>query len=208
MESNLKTNLELHNHSSLGISQALKSTPTDINNEPTGINLTDNMLKEVNDQDNIFCWMRFMISLYYNKVAVNIFGCVTGWHWYDQIDKHILLGALPTPALIRDLKSRNQIGALINLCSEFPGFTDLNEELNILQIRLPTPDFTTPTLDTLHRGVDIIIDILNQQSSSIYIHCKAGRGRSATLVMCYLLKKYKLDPTQAQDIILNHRPQV
>ena len=33
-----------------------------------------------------------------------------------------------------------------------------------------------------------MIEDLSSKKHSIYVHCKAGKGRSATLVACYLLK--------------------
>ena len=44
--------------------------------------------------------------------------------------------------------------------------------------------------------------------SSVYVHCKAGRTRSATLVACYLIKKYNLTPEEAVAYIVSRRAQV
>ncbi|KAI8059162.1 protein-tyrosine phosphatase-like protein [Gongronella butleri] len=209
MDPALKTTLESRNHSSLGISLALQPHEVAMD-EPNQRRspLTDEMFVEVGEHGNVFQWARFLVSLYYNKIAVNLFGCVNGWHWYDLLDDRVFLGALPTPALIRDLKTRKQLSVVINLCAEFPGFDDTYQDMDVLQIRLPTPDFTTPSVDLLHTGVDTMLDIIRQDhQSSIYIHCKAGRGRSATLALCFLLRKYALSPAEAQEILLQHRPQ-
>lgn len=56
------------------------------------------------------------------------------------------------------------------------------------QLRLSTVDLTgVPTLENLHRGVDFVLRH-REQGSSVYVHCKAGRSRSATLVAAYLIK--------------------
>ena len=56
------------------------------------------------------------------------------------------------------------------------------------QLCLETVDFNNaPSHDMLNKGVEFIED-MKQQGSSVYVHCKAGRGRSATLVACYLMK--------------------
>ena len=41
-----------------------------------------------------------------------------------------------------------------------------------------------------------------------YVHCKAGRGRSTTLVMCYLIKRQRMAPGAALALIRGTRPQV
>ena len=63
-------------------------------------------------------------------------------------------------------------------------------------LQLPTRDFVeVPSLDHIRQGVELIekyttTSATNQtgDSSTVYIHCKAGRTRSATLVACYLVK--------------------
>lgn len=76
-------------------------------------------------------------------------------------------------------------------------------------LQLPTRDFVeAPSLENIRLGVELIekytepstaTDLDNNKAngqlsdtdlvpSSVYIHCKAGRTRSATLVACYLVK--------------------
>lgn len=43
---------------------------------------------------------------------------------------------------------------------------------------------------------------------SVYVHCKAGRTRSATLVACYLIERYSLTPEEAVALLIAKRPQV
>ena len=81
------------------------------------------------------------------------------------------------------------------------------EKLGAEFLQLPTRDFVeAPSLENLHRGVQLIekyvtlntTDPIHQDNkdnpkkennnSTVYIHCKAGRTRSATLVACYLIK--------------------
>ena len=56
------------------------------------------------------------------------------------------------------------------------------------QLRLSTVDMTgVPTLANLQKGVQFTI---RHQSlgHSVYVHCKAGRSRSATMVAAYLIQ--------------------
>ena len=41
-----------------------------------------------------------------------------------------------------------------------------------------------------------------------YVHCKAGRGRSTSLVLCYLVKHHRMAPAAALEQIRSKRQQV
>lgn len=41
-----------------------------------------------------------------------------------------------------------------------------------------------------------------------YVHCKAGRGRSTTLVICYLVRQMQMSPEAAYEFVRTKRPQV
>lgn len=61
------------------------------------------------------------------------------------------------------------------------------ESRGIKYFWLPIPDFSFEAkLPDVHRAVKFIREFENT-GNSVYVHCKAGRGRSATLVACYLM---------------------
>ena len=61
-------------------------------------------------------------------------------------------------------------------------------EWGVTQLQLATIDFNNaPSQEMLWKGVGFI-EKMNTNSKSVYVHCKAGRGRSTTLVACYLMK--------------------
>ena len=41
-----------------------------------------------------------------------------------------------------------------------------------------------------------------------YVHCKAGRGRSTTVVLCYLVKYKGMTPGEALAMVRSKRPQI
>jgi atypical dual specificity phosphatase len=67
--------------------------------------------------------------------------------------------------------------------------------------------FGVPTKAQLERGLAFIAGI-EQENGSVYVHCKAGRVRSATLVGYYLMSKYNLTPEAAADMIRRKRSQI
>ena len=46
---------------------------------------------------------------------------------------------------------------------------------------------SAPTVDEIEKAV-AFIKTFREKQQSVYVHCKAGRGRSAFLVVCYLVK--------------------
>ena len=121
------------------------------------------------------------------------------------MDEEVLIGALPMHRHVARLKAEG-IGAVINTCAEYAGPVRKYADAGIVQLHLPTVDFTPPSLDDLCRGVEFIQQH-RAAGRKVYVHCKAGRGRSATLVMCYLIKK-GLSIEEAQRLLLEKRPQV
>ena len=55
---------------------------------------------------------------------------------------------------------------------------------------LPTKDHYAPSQQQLLAGA-AAIDTLVKQKAKVYVHCKAGHGRSPTLVAAYLILKGK-----------------
>lgn len=61
-------------------------------------------------------------------------------------------------------------------------------ERDVRYLQLSTPDiFNAPSLEQLIRGVHFMQETADR-GGSVYVHCKAGRTRSATLVACYLIQ--------------------
>ena len=85
------------------------------------------------------------------------------------------------------------------------------EKLGVVNfLQLATTDiFEAPSVTKLQKGVDFINDIVEKDhEASIYVHCKAGRTRSATLVGCYLMAKNGMTPEEAVEVMRNKRPHI
>lgn len=66
------------------------------------------------------------------------------------------------------------------------------EDKDVQFLQLRTADiFHSPTQENLAQGVQFMKKIANE-GNTVYVHCKAGRTRSATLVGCYLIDVSKL----------------
>ena len=127
-------------------------------------------------------------------------------HWWDEIDEGILLGAAPSVQSLRQLRERGVCG-IVNLC--------LRDELPLLPyidfgmecLNLPTVDRCPPTISDIRKAMDFIHRHRAAQHS-VYIHCRAGRGRGATVALCWLIKARGLSPAEAYAALHSQRLQI
>ena len=127
--------------------------------------------------------------------------------WWDVIGgEPIVLGALPFERDILHLQSEGVTG-VVNMCIEYPGPKSAYETMAVEQLWLPTVDFTPPTLVDIQRAIDFIKKH-QTAGGKVYVHCKAGRGRSATVVLCWLMYRRGLTPDQAALYLAKQRPHI
>ena len=127
-------------------------------------------------------------------------------NWWDRIDETMIVGAMPMESDVPKMAAEGVV-AVVNTCDEYAGPEDAYAIHDIRQLRVPTVDFTHPTLASETKAVDFI----EQETAGggpVYVHCKAGRARSATVAMCWLLKNRGMTPEQAQALLLEKRPHV
>ena len=145
---------------------------------------------------------------YYPSLAWNVAICRVFhvWNWWDQVDPLLFVGAVP---LKNDVARLQKIGirAVVNTCEEYAGPIIEYERCGIEQLRIPTVDFTSPTLDDVRTSVRFI-EAHHLRDHAVYVHCKAGRGRSATVALCWLIHAHGIDPSEAIDRLISRRKQV
>ncbi|MFT7639401.1 MAG: atypical dual specificity phosphatase [Pirellulaceae bacterium] len=126
--------------------------------------------------------------------------------WWDRINSGIILGALP---LRRDVVNMHKDGvrAVVNTCEEYAGPVKEYERHGIDQFRMPTIDFTHPKLEDVEAAVEFMKQNIDR-GETVYVHCKAGRARSATVVLCYLIAYEGMTPEEGQKFLLEKRPHI
>ncbi|EZA47310.1 phosphatidylglycerophosphatase and protein-tyrosine phosphatase 1 isoform X2 [Ooceraea biroi] len=180
----------------------------------------------------MFARVTFYPTLLYNIVMER----VTTRNWYDRIDETVVLGALPFRWTTKQLIEEENIKAVVSMNEDYELSSLSNTEKewhenNVEFLQLSTTDiFEAPCQEKLENGVNFInkfrgvsktgprtgtrklddssnIDSTDQ-SGTVYVHCKAGRTRSATLVACYLMMKNSCTPEEAVNYIRIKRPHI
>jgi atypical dual specificity phosphatase len=127
-------------------------------------------------------------------------------NWWDPIDPLVLVGAYP---FVSDVQRLHDAGvrAVVNTCEEYHGPVIEYRRMGIEQFSIPTTDFTHPRLGDVQAAVDFV-DSHVRRGDVVYIHCKAGRARSATVALCWLVKYRQMTVQEAQLHLLKSRPHI
>ncbi|CBY23371.1 unnamed protein product [Oikopleura dioica] len=159
----------------------------------------------------------FRVSLQYNIIRYKK-GQI---NWFDKITENLYLGAIPlktsstsgSQGHLGDVPkklSELNIKAVISCNEEFeravtPSVAEW-EKLGIQQYRVNVADFNfAPSVKELTS----IADTINQHLSNdegVYIHCKAGRTRSSTVMASYFIKHKRQTVDEAYSLIKKGRP--
>ncbi|XP_032415952.1 phosphatidylglycerophosphatase and protein-tyrosine phosphatase 1 isoform X1 [Xiphophorus hellerii] len=152
--------------------------------------------------------------LFYPTLAYNVvLEKVSSRRWFDRVDETVILGALPFRSMTKQLVETENVRGVVtmNETYETKYFCNSAEEwrdAGVEQLRLSTVDLTgVPTLQNLHHGVEFALQH-RRQGTSVYVHCKAGRSRSATLVAAYLIRLHSWTPEEACQRLASIRPHI
>ncbi|KAG5041619.1 hypothetical protein JHK82_013721 [Glycine max] len=148
----------------------------------------------------------FYPTLLYNVLRNKI---EAEFRWWDQIDEFLLLGAVPFPKDVPHLKKLG-VGGVITLNEPYETLvpSSLYRAHGIDHLVIPTRDYLfAPSFVDINRAVQFI----HQNATcgkTTYVHCKAGRGRSTTIVLCYLVEYKHMTPATALEYVRSRRPRV
>ena len=167
-----------------------------------------------------------------NRLIRTLFGY--GGEWFSQITPTIVLGALPFLPWDPQALHAMGVRAVVNTCDEYAGQTERYAQLGIQQLYIPLVDCCPPSLEDIVQVISFINsetakqlgpdhargltassagkklpseskELMHGEPAKVLVHCRAGKGRSATLVLCYLMWKMKMGRREAQSFIEQHR---
>ncbi|KAI4347041.1 hypothetical protein L6164_007890 [Bauhinia variegata] len=131
------------------------------------------------------------------------------FRWWDEVDEYLLLGAVPFPKDVPRLKKLG-VGGVITLNEPYETLvrSSLYYAHGIDHLVIPTRDYLfAPSFLDISRAVQFIHKNASCGKTT-YVHCKAGRGRSTTIVLCYLVEYKHMTPAAALEYVRSRRPRV
>lgn len=139
--------------------------------------------------------------------------------WYSLVDKNgIYLGAIPIfPSHEITLAKKLNIRAVLSIVEPFemssstligiPVTSAAWEAAEIHHLQLNSPDFSPPSFQVLEKGADYINQHIVQRRN-VYVHCKSGKGRSASVVCAYFIKYKNMDSFSSWCEVCKMRPAI
>jgi len=110
--------------------------------------------------------------------------------WVTRIDKSLVMGGAPFAMLDYPRKLNDDYGVwgVINMCEEWRGPTRHFKKLGMEELYLPTTDHFEPSQEDLISALSFI-KRHEAQGKTVYVHCRAGHGRSGAVAYAWLLLK-------------------
>ncbi|KAH0906619.1 hypothetical protein HID58_038446, partial [Brassica napus] len=149
--------------------------------------------------------------LFYPTLLYNLlrFKLQSEFRWWDQIDEFLLMGAVPFRKDVPRLKQLG-VGGVITLNEPFETLvpSSLYNAFEMEHLLIPTRDYLfAPSIADITRALDFIHKN-TLLGKTTYVHCKAGRGRSTTVVLCYLIEHKSMTVAAAFEHVRSIRPRV
>ncbi|KAE9461298.1 hypothetical protein C3L33_06795, partial [Rhododendron williamsianum] len=126
--------------------------------------------------------LSLLYNIFRNKIQVE-------FRWWDGIDQYLLLGAVPFPKDVPHLKQLG-VGGVITLNEPYKTLvpTSVYDAHAIDQLVIPARDYLfAPSFVDIHQAGNFIHKNASCGRTN-YVHSKAGRGRSTTILLCYLVE--------------------
>jgi atypical dual specificity phosphatase len=110
-------------------------------------------------------------------------------NYWTPVDETLILGCAPM-GFMQHPEKLHALGVrgVVNLCYEYEGPTGSYTKLGIKQLYLPNIDHYEVPVDDLKDAVAFIKEH-QKRGEKVYVHCKAGHGRAASVALSWLISE-------------------
>jgi predicted protein tyrosine phosphatase len=122
----------------------------------------------------------------------------------NEIIPNLWLGSRLAP-INQDLIHDKNIKLIINCTKDIEYYTDPNIQTVRLAINDSNTEESNRILGESIDNLTFLIDLYLQNNMGVLVHCYAGVQRSATVVLCYLIKYKHLQLQMAKTIMKDKR---
>ncbi|KAL5255130.1 hypothetical protein ACHWQZ_G014535 [Mnemiopsis leidyi] len=131
--------------------------------------------------------------------------------WFNSVDDTVILGAIPLRNKSPWINELN-LGGVISLNESHENKKTLSvkewAELGVTNKKYDIADHVGAANVAQVTEMINFIKEQEQAGKTVYVHCKAGKGRSASVVMCYLCKKHGITPEESFEMLRKKRKQI
>jgi len=128
------------------------------------------------------------------------------WSWSKVADQ-LYIGTLPRfKEDLIELRDKEGVFSVVTMNEEWEielGKSDV-EALGMANLIMATPDYSAPPLADVQAAVAWALEATDR-GEGVYVHCNAGRGRSAIVVLCILMSRFGWDALEAYDHVSSKR---
>lgn len=121
-------------------------------------------------------------------------------NYWTVVDDTLILGCAPM-ALLNHPASLYKLGVrgVVNMCYEYDGPKAAYSKLGIKQLHLPNVDHFEVPVEDLKDAVEFIKQH-KERGEKVYVHCKAGHGRAASIALSWLIHENKSIPSKVRSV--------
>jgi tyrosine-protein phosphatase SIW14 len=106
---------------------------------------------------------------------------------FGQVNEHLFRGAAPSPIALQELGT---MGVKLIIDFREAGAASKQEQaqadkLGVRYVNIPLPPTSAPTQDQI---AHILTLISQNETVSIFVHCRRGKDRTGTVIACYRIQ--------------------
>jgi dual specificity MAP kinase phosphatase len=129
--------------------------------------------------------------------------CNDSMNWI--VDNQLAVGDMDASANMSLIKKHN-IGGIVTSRENLSRPASFYKNLGVSVLHIPISDHPSTKIYKYFNRVFWFIEYCVKHKKAVLVHCAAGISRSTTLVISYMMRKYKMSAMQAAAVVQQRRP--